>query len=509
MICDTGSSSARRTSSRAEDDGLRQAGEHVAAPDLGLHLFFHVPRRADLELDLLGGLLADEQLVVALDVVDDRLVHLVAADTQRLRDDDAAERDDGDLGRAAADVDDHVPGRLGDGKARADRSGHRLFDQVRLARAGAKRRFFDRALLHSGDARRYAHDDARVREAVLVHLLNEVAEHLLRDVEVGDHAVLQRADRLDRAGRSSEHALRLDADGVHFAGALVDRDDGRFGEDDAAAAHVDERVRRAEVHGHIPAPEAGYVVEDSHRSLPSLALTVVRWLMLIWAFHATVVPAPRHLASWHAGCPVPISDLRLVRLTYWGFDDRPHTGSLVVNRDAVRPVVRALRSLYEARFPIRRMRLVERYGTSDDRSMAADNTSAFNCRRVEGEHVVVTARVRPGDRRQSAREPVHLGARRPTAGRPSVPEALAATPRDDPRGRRGRPRVRVGRLGLGRRLGLAARLSALLGERAVASVPDMAGGLTPAMARADVSTQPSLTRGRRYDGSGGDVSVRT
>ena len=41
----------------------------------------------------------------------------------------------------------------------------------------------------------HADDDARVREAVLVHLLDEVAEHLLGDVEVGDHAVLQRADR--------------------------------------------------------------------------------------------------------------------------------------------------------------------------------------------------------------------------------------------------------------------------------------------------------------------------
>ena len=106
--------------------------------------------------------------------------------------------------------------------------------------------------------------------------------------------------------------------------------------------------------------------------------------MLIWAFHATVAQAPRDLISWHAGCPVPISDLRLVRLTYWGFDDRSHAGSLVVHRDAVRPVVRALRALYEARFPIRRMVLVDRYGASDDRSMAADNTSAFNCRRVEG-----------------------------------------------------------------------------------------------------------------------------
>jgi hypothetical protein len=89
------------------------------------------------------------------------------------------------------------------------------------------------------------------------------------------------------------------------------------------------------------------------------------------------------MASWHRGCPVPISQLRLVTLTYWGFDDRPHDGQLVLNRDAVRPVVSAMRTLYAARFPIRRMVLVDRYGADDNRSMAADNTSAFNCRLVE------------------------------------------------------------------------------------------------------------------------------
>jgi hypothetical protein len=109
----------------------------------------------------------------------------------------------------------------------------------------------------------------------------------------------------------------------------------------------------------------------------------VRWLALLFAFHASVSPAPPHMVSWHRGCPAPVSDLRLVTLSYWGFDDRPHTGKLVLNRDAVRPAVTALRSLYDARFPIRRMVLVDRYGADDDRSMAADNTSAFNCRRVE------------------------------------------------------------------------------------------------------------------------------
>ena len=103
-----------------------------------------------------------------------------------------------------------------------------------------------------------------MREAVLVHLLDEVAEHLLGDVEVGDDAVLQRADRGDRSRRAPEHALRLDADRVHLARALVDRDDRRLGENDAAAAHVDERVRGAEVDGHVAAAEAGQGLEPGH-----------------------------------------------------------------------------------------------------------------------------------------------------------------------------------------------------------------------------------------------------
>ncbi len=109
----------------------------------------------------------------------------------------------------------------------------------------------------------------------------------------------------------------------------------------------------------------------------------MRWLALFWAFHASVAPAPQHTIAWHTGCPVPISELRLVTLSYWGFDGQPHDGQLIVNRDAVRPVVRAMRSLYDARFPILRMALVDRYGADDKRSMAADNTSAFNCRLVE------------------------------------------------------------------------------------------------------------------------------
>jgi D-alanyl-D-alanine carboxypeptidase len=88
--------------------------------------------------------------------------------------------------------------------------------------------------------------------------------------------------------------------------------------------------------------------------------------------------------SWRPGCPVGPRDLRLLRVDHWGFDRRVHRGELVVHRDQARRVLRVMERLFRLRYPIRRMRLVDRYRADDDRSMAADNTSAFNCRRVAG-----------------------------------------------------------------------------------------------------------------------------
>ena len=84
--------------------------------------------------------------------------------------------------------------------------------------------------------------------------------------------------------------------------------------------------------------------------------------------------------SWHRGCPVAPAQLRRLRLRYWGFDQRVHTGALIVNKSALRPLTRVFSRLYAARFPIRRMRLIDAYGGSDERSLNADNTAAFNCR---------------------------------------------------------------------------------------------------------------------------------
>jgi D-alanyl-D-alanine carboxypeptidase len=88
--------------------------------------------------------------------------------------------------------------------------------------------------------------------------------------------------------------------------------------------------------------------------------------------------------SWRPGCPVGLGDLRLLTLSYRRFDGKTRVGRLVVHADVASELVDVFRTLYRARFPIRRMVPVDAYGASDFRSIEADNTSAFNCRFVEG-----------------------------------------------------------------------------------------------------------------------------
>jgi hypothetical protein len=97
---------------------------------------------------------------------------------------------------------------------------------------------------------------------------------------------------------------------------------------------------------------------------------------------ASAVTAADLGPSWRPGCPVRPEELRLLRLSHWGFDDLPHTGVVVVHREVAEAVTTVFRRLYDERFPIRRMEPVDVFGGSDEASMAADNTSAFNCRYV-------------------------------------------------------------------------------------------------------------------------------
>jgi D-alanyl-D-alanine carboxypeptidase len=86
--------------------------------------------------------------------------------------------------------------------------------------------------------------------------------------------------------------------------------------------------------------------------------------------------------TWRKGCPVGPSSLRAVSVRYWGFDAKPHTGVLVLHKSVVDRTRPVFATMYKRRFPLRSVRPVSEFGGNDNASMAADNTSAFNCRRA-------------------------------------------------------------------------------------------------------------------------------
>jgi hypothetical protein len=88
--------------------------------------------------------------------------------------------------------------------------------------------------------------------------------------------------------------------------------------------------------------------------------------------------------SYRAGCPVAPPQLRTIEVSYWDFAGKPKIGRIVVARRVAADVVTVFRQLWAKRFPIRRLQPISVYRGDDDASMAADNTSGFNCRFVGG-----------------------------------------------------------------------------------------------------------------------------
>ena len=109
-----------------------------------------------------------------------------------------------------------------------------------------------------------------------------------------------------------------------------------------------------------------------------------RWRTPRFRAKISRVTAADLTASWRPGCPVGPAGLRAVDVTHWDMTGRVKTGRLIVAADQARPMVRIMRQLYAVRYPIERMEPVEAYGGSDDASMEANNTSAFNCRATTG-----------------------------------------------------------------------------------------------------------------------------
>jgi hypothetical protein len=104
-------------------------------------------------------------------------------------------------------------------------------------------------------------------------------------------------------------------------------------------------------------------------------------------FIATIDPVPEEVAvrsTWHAGCPVALADLRYVTASFRGFDQRPHTGEMIVSADYADEVVGVLETLWELRYPIEEMRVTSAEELDLPPTGDGNNTESFVCRPATG-----------------------------------------------------------------------------------------------------------------------------
>jgi hypothetical protein len=87
--------------------------------------------------------------------------------------------------------------------------------------------------------------------------------------------------------------------------------------------------------------------------------------------------------SYGDECDVPYSELRYIRALYLGFDGQTHIGEMIVNQGIAEDIIAILQELYQADYPIEQMVLVDEYNADDITSMEANNSSAFNYRRID------------------------------------------------------------------------------------------------------------------------------
>ena len=89
--------------------------------------------------------------------------------------------------------------------------------------------------------------------------------------------------------------------------------------------------------------------------------------------------------TWEPDCPVGLTDLRYLTVTFWGFDRRPHTGELIVQADHDRGMVDVFRTLYAARLPIEQMTLPTSARPDPTPSGDGNGAGAFVCRSPTGQ----------------------------------------------------------------------------------------------------------------------------
>ncbi|MEE9449835.1 MAG: M15 family metallopeptidase [Ignavibacteriaceae bacterium] len=82
------------------------------------------------------------------------------------------------------------------------------------------------------------------------------------------------------------------------------------------------------------------------------------------------------------------TNLTIVTVFYYGFDEKLHQGQLVVHKEVARDVKDIFEIIRQIHFPIEKVVPICKYKWSDDESMRVNNTSSFNYRFISGSKIL-------------------------------------------------------------------------------------------------------------------------
>lgn len=88
--------------------------------------------------------------------------------------------------------------------------------------------------------------------------------------------------------------------------------------------------------------------------------------------------------SYKDDCTVPLDRLRYIEVAHYDGDGNICRGEMICNVDIAEDLVDIFRNLFEARYPIESIRLIDDFDADDVKSMEANNSSCFNFRKVAG-----------------------------------------------------------------------------------------------------------------------------
>jgi len=104
-------------------------------------------------------------------------------------------------------------------------------------------------------------------------------------------------------------------------------------------------------------------------------------------FHSTIDAIPPDVlarSSWVPECPVALEELSYLTMSHFGFDQRFHTGEMIVNAAVAEQVVEIFRRLHESRFPIEQMRVITKEEIDAHPTGDWNDTTSFVCRPAVG-----------------------------------------------------------------------------------------------------------------------------